>query len=137
VQKSFLDRWTAGIEKAKKNLAALEVETMPPFRLLKRTKFDKESGEMVEEDIVMPDWELCAEHFFERQQECIDKLDKRKADADAEAKKMSEKVAVAQIKSNPYKFSKPLPDFYARQAASLEAKNMTFDERLAAMAPPR
>ena len=101
VQKSFLDRWTAGLEKAKRNMEKLEKETMPPFRLLKRTVFDKESGEMVEEDIVTPDWEACAEHFFERQQEAIDRVEARKAAAEAEAKKLSEKVVIAQIKSNP------------------------------------
>lgn len=35
--------------------------------------------------------------------------------------------------SKPYKFSKPLPDFFARQAAAVEKKMMTFDERLEAL----
>jgi hypothetical protein len=131
VQKSFLDRWTAGIALGEKRLAKIAAETMPPFRLLKRHVFDKETGEMKEEDIVQPDWDECAEHFFARQQEAIDRVEARKAAADDAAKKASEKIVIAQIKTNPYKFTKPLPDFYARQLASLESKNLSFEERLA------
>lgn len=133
VQKSFLDRWTEFGKKKEEKLAQIDKETMPPFKLLTRSVFNKETGEMEETAIDYRPWEECAEHFFERQQECLDKLDARRAIAEAEQKKMQTKVDAIALKANPYKFSKPLPDFYARQAAALEAKNMSFEERMAAM----
>lgn len=101
VQKSFLDRWVAGIKLGEERLAKIDKETMPPFRLLTRHVFDKETKEMVEEPIITPPWEQCAEHFFERQQEAIDRVEARKSAAENEAKKASEKVVISQIKAKP------------------------------------
>ena len=105
VQKSFLDRWVAGIKLGEQRLEKLAKETLPPFRLLTRHVFNKETGEMGEEPIITPPWEDCAEHFFERQQEVIDKIEARKAMAENEAKKASEKIVIAAIKSKPCEYS--------------------------------
>ena len=133
VSKSFLNRWTEFGKKKEEKLAEIDKETLPPFKLLTHHVFNKESGEMEEVPIDYRPWAECAEHFFESQQACLDKLNARHELSEQAQKKAATKSSEAAVKALPYKFSKPLPDFHARQAASLEAKNRTFDERLAAM----
>ena len=101
VQKSFLDRWVSGIKQGEERLEKLSQETMPPFRLLTRHVFNKATGEMGEEPIVTPPWEECADHFFERQQEVIDKIEARKAASENVAKMLLEKIVIAKIKTKP------------------------------------
>lgn len=133
VQESFLGRWKSFGIKMKENLEKLDKETLPPFKLVSRKVCNKETGETEELPIEYLPWEDVQDHFFERQQECLDKLEARRTLAEEEAKKMATKLESATLKALPYKFSKPLPDFYTRQAQSLEAKNRTFDERFAEM----
>ena len=84
---------------------------------------------MVEEAIDVPVWDDVAEDFFARQDEVIERLKAR--EAEMEARKNDKTSLVQRIKTKPYKFSKPLPPFFERQAAAAARSSLTFEERLA------
>lgn len=134
VQASFLARWEAFNKRKDANLTALDKATLPPFKLLSRTVFDKETGDMVEEPIEYAHWDEVEEGFFERQNEALERIKARDELAEAEARKAAEKVVAEVVKAKPYKFSRPLPAFWDRQMAALERRNMTFEERMEEMA---
>ena len=57
VQGSFLGRWHAGLKQAQANNAKLAAELKPPFRVTHKKTFDKETGEMVMEELPKLDWD--------------------------------------------------------------------------------
>ena len=115
VQDSFLKRWTEFNVKSEKNLAALDLETRPTFRL---------PGQ--EASV----WADVADSFFESQQKALDKIKERQEAAEAAEKKGAEKMKIEGQKVKPYNFSKPLPDFHARQAKFAERLSLTYEERV-------
>ena len=115
VQDNFLKRWTEFNVKSAKNLAALDLETRPTFRL---------PGQ--EASV----WADVADSFFESQQKALDKIKERQDAAEAAEKKGAEKMKIEGQKVKPYNFSKPLPDFHARQAKFAERLALTYEERV-------
>jgi len=132
VQGSFLGRWHAGLKQAQANNAKLAAELKPPFRVTHRKTFDKETGEMVMEELPKLDWDAVGDGFLARQQEVLEKAAAMRA---AAAKAKSEPIVFAVEKGPKSKWrpSKPFPDFHSRQAAMLEKKGLSFEERLAVM----
>ena len=132
VQDSFLGRWKSGLAKATENLKKLDAETRPPFRVTHRKVFNKESGEMEEQPIPKVAWEAVGDEFIVRQEEVVARLNARIA---AAALQKSAPIVFVKEKGpkSKFKLSKPLPDFFARQAAMSEKRNATFEERLAMM----
>jgi hypothetical protein len=132
VQHSFLGRWKDGIKKMAENLAKTEREVRPPFRVTHRKTLNKETGEMEEVEIPKLSWEAVGDDFLTRQDEVVQKLNARIA-ANAAAKSAPIVFVKEKGPKSKFKLSKPLPDFHSRQAAMMEKKNMTFEDRLAAM----
>ena len=132
VQDSFLGRWKTGLVKATENLKKLDDETRPPFRVTHRKVFNKETGEMEDTPIPKVAWEAVGDEFIVRQEEVVARLNARIA---AAALQKSAPVVFVKEKGpkSKFKLSKPLPDFFARQAAMSEKRNATFEERLAMM----
>jgi len=132
VQDSFLGRWKSGLAKATENLKKLDAETRPPFRVTHRKVFNKETGEMEEQPIPKVAWEAVGDEFIVRQEEVVARLNARIA---AAALQKSAPIVFVKEKGpkSKFKLSKPLPDFFARQAAMSEKRNATFEERLAMM----
>lgn len=83
VQDSFLKRWTEFNVKSEKNLAALDLETRPTFRL---------PGQEAKV------WADVAESFFESQQKALDKIQERQDAAEAAEKKGMEKMKIEGLK---------------------------------------
>lgn len=132
VQDSFLGRWKSGLVKASENLKKLDDETRPPFRVTHRKVFNKETGEMEDQPIPKVAWEAVGDEFIVRQEEVVARLNARIAAAAAQ--KAAPVVFVKEKgPKSKFKLSKPLPDFFARQAAMSEKRNATFEERLAMM----
>jgi rubredoxin len=130
VQGSFLGRWKEGLVKKDKNLEKLDSETRPPFRVTHRRVFNRETGEMEEQEIPVLKWEEVGDAFLARQAEVVERL---AAAAEAARAERDRKLPAGKPAMSKYKFSKPLPDFFSRQAAMLERRNMTFEERLDAL----
>jgi hypothetical protein len=132
VQDSFLGRWKSGLVKASENLKKLDDETRPPFRVTHRKVFNKETGEMEDQPIPKVAWEAVGDEFIVRQEEVVARLNARIVAAAAQ--KAAPVVFVKEKgPKSKFKLSKPLPDFFARQAAMSEKRNATFEERLAMM----
>jgi hypothetical protein len=130
VQDSFLGRWQSGLKKREVNLAKLEAEVAPPFRVTERLVFNKETGELEKEDIPKQRWEDVAEEFLTRQDEVVTRLAEAAKAAAADRERVFNRE---KPKLTKYKFAKPLPDFFTRQASAVERRNMTFDERYDAL----
>jgi hypothetical protein len=108
VEKSFFGRWDSFHKRREENLKKLDKATLPPFRLLKHTSYVPGEG-FIEEDIPVSSWADVAEEFFERNNEAIERINARVAEAAAASAKEAEKFT---LKINTdFKFSKPLPDF--------------------------
>lgn len=130
VQGSFLKRWHEFRVTKAKHLAELDAETMPPFRVTHKTRFDRATGTMVNEPIPVPHWSDVADEFFKRQEDVA--LRRKAHEAEAAAKAAEAAVSfVKQLKAKPYRFSQPLPSFHERQAAAAARGALTFEERLA------
>ena len=132
VQGAFLGRWSTFIKESAAKLSATAAELKPPFRVTHKKTFDRETGEMVMEALPKLDWDAVGDDFLVRQQAVIDKA---KARQDAALKSKAEPIVFAKEKGpkSKWKPSKPFPDFHSRQAAMLEKKGMSFEERLAVM----
>ena len=132
VQGSFLGRWTSFIKDSKANLKKLEAEVRPPFRVTHRKVFNRETGEMEDEEIPKLKWDEVGDEFLKRQEEVVERLNARLA---AAAAAKSAPIVFVKEKGRVSKFkpSKPFPDFDARQAAMLERRNLSFEERLAVL----
>jgi len=128
VQGSFLGRWKDFQVKRDKHLAETIAEIQPPFRVTHRKVFNKETGEMEDQEIPKLRWEEVATNFLTRQEEVVQRL----AAAAEAAKKERERVEAREKPklNKAYKFSKPLPDFWTRQMQAVERVNLTFEERL-------
>jgi rubredoxin len=131
VQSSFLGRWTEFNVKREANLKELAKEVEPPFRVTSRKVFNKQTGEMEDQAIPEQSWEAVADSFLTRQDEVVERV---KAAAEA-ARKERDRVEAKQAPklNKPYKFSKPLPDFFTRQAQANERTKLSFEERLEMM----
>lgn len=132
VQASFLGRWSSALKQAAANTAKLEKELRPPFRVTHRKTFDKETGEMVMEELPKLDWDAVGDDFLVRQQAVLDKTAARIKAAES-AKSAPLVFAKEKGPKSRWKPSKPFPDFFSRQAAMAEKKGLDFDARLAVM----
>ncbi len=80
---------------------------------------------------MLQSWETVAESFLTRQDEVVERV---KAAAEAARKERERQEEKQKPKLNkPYKFSKPLPDFWTRQMQAVERTKLSFDERLEMM----
>jgi hypothetical protein len=76
-------------------------------------------------------WEDVADGFLTRQDEVVARLT---AMREAAIKERERKWEASAPKTNSkYKFAKPLPDFFTRQAMAAERTKMSFEERLEAL----
>jgi hypothetical protein len=112
VQDSFLGRWSADQVRWEENIKKLKKEVDPPFRI---------------PGSAQPEWNSVRAAFYARNDEAVARIEGRIAAGDAIRNKAAEKNQAPKAKE--YAFRAPLPDFYARQAAALEKKNATFEER--------
>ena len=81
VQGAFLGRWSNFIKETAANLAKSAEELKPPFRVTHKKTFDKETGEMVMEELPKLDWDAVGDDFLVRQQAVLDKAKARQAAA--------------------------------------------------------
>lgn len=128
---SFLGRWEEFQQRQAANLEKLDAETMPPFRMTERVHFNKETNEMERVAVPTHRWVDVADGFFARNDEAVARIAAAVAAAEAERNRVAEKEKPKPKKA--YKFSKPLPDFFTRQAAAAERLTLTFEDRLERM----
>ena len=106
VQDSFLKRWTDFNKKREENIAKLDAETRPTFRM------EGQEPKVWNEEI--------AAAFFASQDACVERLKARETASEEATKKLGEKLAVSAFKCT-YQFKTPLPGASGRTQSRLPA----------------